>query len=105
MPRLTPTSPVMERSGNEISSDDSPQHVADRVRAARGLVASAAERRARGELLPDRQLIDSRPDLMPELERELILRRIVRRAYVAARKAGPAEPSPELLRALGADEI
>jgi hypothetical protein len=74
----------------------------DPVSAARGLVASAVERRARGELLPDRQLIDSHPDLMPELERELMLRRIVRRAYVAARKAGPAEPSPEPLQPVAA---
>jgi formylglycine-generating enzyme required for sulfatase activity len=56
-------------------------------------VADVARRRAAGEVLADRHVINAHPDLMPELGRELDRLRSLRQALLAAQRAGP-QPEP-----------
>lgn len=70
----------------------------------RRLVADCARRRAAGEILPDEEIIRANPDLMPALERELTLLRIMKRAalHVADSRDGSSDgggaAEPTLIR-------
>jgi len=69
---------------------DNPMSVSDAARLDR-VMATVIERRCRGELVPDEEIIAEHPDLMPRLAEELEGLRILQRAYVAAQRAGPIE--------------
>src|SRR5688572_16251174 len=60
--------------------------LAERVR---GLVDDVAERRERGEPVDDARVIADHPELMPALAEELAALTQIRRARLAARRAGP----------------
>jgi serine/threonine protein kinase len=57
----------------------------------RRVIAQVIERRGRGELLSDADVIAANADLMPTLAQELEALRMLRRAMLAARKAGPIQ--------------
>jgi formylglycine-generating enzyme required for sulfatase activity len=69
---------------------DTPVSVTDAARLDR-VMAAVIERRCRGEVAPDEEVIAEHPDLMPRLAEELEGLRILQRAYVAARRAGPID--------------
>jgi len=69
---------------------DNAMSVSDAARLDR-VMATVIERRCRGELVPDEEIIAEHPDLMPRLAEELEGLRILQRAYVAAQRAGPIE--------------
>jgi len=62
---------------------------ADRAQRIAAIMLDVAERRERGDSVDEAQIIAANGDLMPELEAELAALREVRRAFLAARKAGP----------------
>jgi serine/threonine protein kinase len=57
----------------------------------RQVISEVVARRARGEPVPDADVIAAHPRLMPRLAEELSALHLVRRAMLAAQRAGPAQ--------------
>jgi formylglycine-generating enzyme required for sulfatase activity len=82
--QLEPTTPSPD-VGNAPADDQTPTSRITR------LIADVLDRRERGELVSESELITQHPDLMPELAYQLQALRLVQRAYATARRAGPID--------------
>ena len=71
-----------------MAADKRPQSSNDAIRR---VIAEVVARRARGEPVPDADVIAAHPDLMPRLAEDLSALHLVRRAMLAAQRAGPAQ--------------
>ena len=76
----------MGRAAGAVPTHNLPDDLADRVR---HVVDDVVDRRGRGEPLDDRQVVAAHPDLMPLLGEELAALDQIRRARLAAARAGP----------------